>query len=112
MYEAPGAQLAPFAWVSAEGRRVEDIAAYLTGFDGIYPKTLDDIRRVIATARSSAQMIEALSQGKSGTPDKRIIADQICPDLKPSVTIEITWRGGKPPDLVKQTVQHHVQIRA
>jgi hypothetical protein len=115
MYKAPGGELAPFVWVCADGRQVEDVKAQLAALAGLYPRTIDDIRAArTAPVRSSADIIEAVSQGTLGTSDKQIIHEQICPDLKPSITIEITWRTGKPPDPGKQRVRNetHLQVRA
>ena len=111
MYATAGAELAPFAWVCADGRQLQDIETDLGKLNRKHPKTIHGFREIMTgSVFSSCDIIEAVSQGLRGTSDKHIIDEQICPALTPSVTIEITWRDDTPPD-PPQTVRHHVYIK-
>jgi hypothetical protein len=113
MYDVPNIRLAPFGWLCPGRLRMQDLKTELARLNGLRPRTVEDIQRIVtATVLSSTEIIEALSQGTRGTSDASIIREQICPDLTPSVQIEITWREGKPPEpprLLNQR-QVHVQI--
>lgn len=112
MYEVPNIRLAPFAWLCPDGLRMQDLKAELARLNGLRPKTVEDIRGgMAATVLSSTDIIEALSQGTRGTSDACIIHEQICPDLTPNVQIEITWRGGRPPEPPQQLKQREVQLQ-
>ena len=115
VYEGPDfRRLAPFAWMCADSRTVDDLKADFARLRGAFLKTLDDIRaKVITPVQSSSDIIQGMSEGKLGTSDVRTILEQICPDLSPSVTIEITWPDG-PPEPPRQEVRQriHVQVRS
>lgn len=114
MYSGSGTELAPFAWVCADGRQLQAVEADLARLNGAHPKTISSFREImIGSVASSTDMIEAVSQGALGTSDKRVIDAEICPALTSSVTIEVTWRDGKPsepPQTIRQQV--YVQQRA
>lgn len=111
VYATAGAELAPFAWICADGRQLQDLKTDMGRLNRKHPKTVDDFREIMTgSVLSSSDIIEAVSQGLRGTSDRQIIDDQICPALTPSVTIEITWRNGSPPE-PPQTARQHVYVR-
>jgi hypothetical protein len=112
MYAARGAELAPFGWVCARGRPLPVVEADLARLNGAYPKSIADYQRILTSSvASSMDVIEALSKGTCGTSDQQVIDADICPSPASSVTIEITWRDGRPPDPPQQKLQHHSYLR-
>jgi hypothetical protein len=105
--------LAPFAWILGAGHKLSTIESILKRLKGIYPRTVEEIEAAVARkVYSSGAIIEALGDGKCGTGDQHVIADQICPGGTPTITIEIKWRDGRtpPPQPVRQHHPVHQQV--
>jgi len=112
MYAVCGAELAPFGWLFARGRALTAVEADLARLKGTNPKSIRDYQRILTSSvASSTDVIEALSRGECGTADQRVIDAEICPAAASSVTVEITWRDGKPPNPPQQRLQHHIYLR-
>jgi hypothetical protein len=112
MYAPGGPELAPFAWVCADGRQLPAVEADLAKLNGAHSKTINGFREIMTgSVSSSTDIIEAVSQGARGTSDQRVIDMEICPAQASSVTIEITWRDGKPPEPPAQKIRHQVYVQ-
>jgi hypothetical protein len=97
-------ELAPFLWQLTRNSALELVNQWLVS--GQFPNT-----------QNSQQVLAALIRDQIGTDDKKIIATDITPPMRPSLEIKIRWKGEGPGGRVhvqnrfSNRVQQHVRLR-
>jgi hypothetical protein len=96
--DAERRELAPFGWQLTRDASIRAVGDWLRKDQ--FPKVED-----------SREIIMALAEDRIGTDDRRVIAEDIAPPLRPSMEIKIRWRDGKGPGPVVHLLQPKPAIK-